>query len=386
MVAPMPGIFMPKNVTATQSNKPASSSFAGFHSPTTTPIPDQLFDELMPTLNGAELKVLLYICRRTFGFKKQGDAISLSQLVSGITTREGRVLDGGTGLGKSSVARALNSLETKNIIVRQRRASQGKGDEPTWYALNVLVTPVSQNGTPPGDKMAHPLSPQRDTQQTEEQQTEKQQLLGRLQKAGIPLSTAEKLCQTYPSSHIQQKLDYLDFLQAKRPGKVRRPRGWLMKAISENYEAPEGYISPAEREAARASQAQKEALLQKTARRQEQIRQDAHRHRQQQQHEILRQAMERYQTTRAEAVLWQDIQQQLGRDTPPTTQGLLAQTHLLSTADGSALIGTSSQFVAEHLQKKFGDQLAALFRERGWEIDAVAFVDLGSLAEPAAVL
>nr|MDP9472985.1 replication protein [Chloroflexota bacterium] len=55
---------------------------------------------LMPQLSDAELRVLLYIVRRTFGFKREADAISLSQMVSGITTREGQVLDRGTGLSK----------------------------------------------------------------------------------------------------------------------------------------------------------------------------------------------------------------------------------------------------------------------------------------------
>ena len=76
-------------------------------------MPDQLFDELLHRLSGAELKVLMYIIRRTFGFKKQSDDISLAQLVGGIKTKDGRILDRGTGLSKSSVVRALNSLEKK---------------------------------------------------------------------------------------------------------------------------------------------------------------------------------------------------------------------------------------------------------------------------------
>ncbi len=71
--------------------------FRGFRFPNTTPVPDELFDELLADLSGAELKVLMYICRRTFGFKKERDTISLSQIASGIVTREGRVLDKGTG-------------------------------------------------------------------------------------------------------------------------------------------------------------------------------------------------------------------------------------------------------------------------------------------------
>ena len=70
--------------------------FRGFDSPNYTPTPDALFDELAPNLTESELRVLLYIVRRTFGFKRDADAISLTQLVSGITTKDGRVLDRGT--------------------------------------------------------------------------------------------------------------------------------------------------------------------------------------------------------------------------------------------------------------------------------------------------
>lgn len=44
--------------------------FFGFKSPNYTTVPDELFDILLPRLSGAELKVLLYIVRRTFGWKK----------------------------------------------------------------------------------------------------------------------------------------------------------------------------------------------------------------------------------------------------------------------------------------------------------------------------
>jgi hypothetical protein len=44
--------------------------FTGYASPNYTPVPDELFDEQLPDLSGAELKVLLYVIRRTFGFKR----------------------------------------------------------------------------------------------------------------------------------------------------------------------------------------------------------------------------------------------------------------------------------------------------------------------------
>jgi len=41
-------------------------------------VPDAVVDEFMVDLTGADLKALLYIIRRTFGFKKDRDDISLS--------------------------------------------------------------------------------------------------------------------------------------------------------------------------------------------------------------------------------------------------------------------------------------------------------------------
>ena len=44
--------------------------FLGFRKPEYTNVADELFDILMLRLSGAELNVLLYIVRRTFGWKR----------------------------------------------------------------------------------------------------------------------------------------------------------------------------------------------------------------------------------------------------------------------------------------------------------------------------
>jgi phage replication O-like protein O len=177
--------------------------FEGFRFPTTTPVPDEIFDELMAELTGAELKVLLYICRRTFGFKKEKDNISLHQLVEGITTKKGNRLDGGTGLGKASVARAVKNLEAKGIILRIKRHSQRKGDEPTTYALNFL--PVSQNETPPVDKMRHPRVSKSNPQQTVEQQTVRQQRNNNVRQSPIKIEDKDKV--EYYAKRLADKLN-----------------------------------------------------------------------------------------------------------------------------------------------------------------------------------
>src|SRR5512139_3555468 len=98
--------------------------FKGFISPRYTQVPDELFDELMAHLSGAELKVLLYIIGRTFGIKKDNDDISLSQNCKGIIMRSGEVLDKGTGLSKQSVVTALKGLIEKKAIIAIQNSSK----------------------------------------------------------------------------------------------------------------------------------------------------------------------------------------------------------------------------------------------------------------------
>ena len=125
------------------SARVAPRPFPGFSRPNYTPVPDELFDELLVELSGAELKALLYIVRRTFGFKRESDTISLSQMLGGIRTRDGRILDRGVGLSKKTLLLALRTLEDRGIILTERRQSAEKGNEPTVYQLHV----IGQNGT-----------------------------------------------------------------------------------------------------------------------------------------------------------------------------------------------------------------------------------------------
>ena len=133
--------------------KSADITFKGFSSPNFTPVPDELFDELLVPLSGAELKVLLYIIRRTFGFKKHSDDISFSQICHGITTRDGKVLDHGTGLSRSTAQVAIKGLESKHIIHASRHSSIERGFEATTYRLNLRAAPYAENRSSPVPKI-----------------------------------------------------------------------------------------------------------------------------------------------------------------------------------------------------------------------------------------
>jgi len=102
----------------------------------TTATPDWVFDDVAPELGEAPLKALLYIVRRTSGFRKSADAISLSQFQHGITTRDGRQLDKGAGVkNRTTLLRALDELEARGIIGHQDALHADGGYATTVYYL-----------------------------------------------------------------------------------------------------------------------------------------------------------------------------------------------------------------------------------------------------------
>jgi transcription initiation factor IIE alpha subunit len=111
--------------------------FGGFSIPSATAVPDQFFDELMPTLGLSELRVLLFLIRCTYGSRRLTAEISLRQMLEGVYDADGYVLAPGVGLSKATVCRALSVLRQRKIIVAQRRRSEDQGNEPTSYRLNM---------------------------------------------------------------------------------------------------------------------------------------------------------------------------------------------------------------------------------------------------------
>jgi hypothetical protein len=234
------------------------ATFQGFQFPTTTPVPDEVFDVLMPQLSGAEVKVLMYICRRTFGFKKASDSISLHQIATGITTREGRALDSGTGLCKRHVIRALKVLEKNNIIKVTRTVDETGLNDVNTYSLNMremgrrveTKSPYGSDKISPGVGTAEspgvvtPVSPTTNSnQETVIQETDSIVDVAKdLETFGIAKSAVTKLIQDYPAQYIREKLAIAQGLVAAGSRLVsQNPAGWLRKAIEEDFSPPRTY-------------------------------------------------------------------------------------------------------------------------------------------------
>lgn len=150
----------------------------GFQRPTTTPVPDEVFDVWLTRLSGNELKVLLYIVRRTLGFRKDCDAISFNQFARGIKTKDGRQLDSGCGVGnRTRISEALKALVSYGLVTASKSQDERGENETTVYTLRFVdnsTREVVPNGHDGGTTLSSKVVPNGHPQQTAVQHTVKQ--------------------------------------------------------------------------------------------------------------------------------------------------------------------------------------------------------------------
>ena len=72
-----------------------------------TPIANEILEALVKAgLLGSELALVLFVIRKTYGWKKKHDIISLTQF------------EKGTGLSRPTVVKTLKNVLTKNLLVK----------------------------------------------------------------------------------------------------------------------------------------------------------------------------------------------------------------------------------------------------------------------------
>ncbi len=124
--------------------------FDGLDGLSGTTFPDVLLDQVMANLTGAEFKVLAYIVRRTIGFGRASDTISLDQICSGVRGRNDAVVDAGTGLSKKTAIAALKGLQDKGVVVARKATGKDRVNLPTALSLRFRDQPVRDQ--PGGDE------------------------------------------------------------------------------------------------------------------------------------------------------------------------------------------------------------------------------------------
>jgi hypothetical protein len=190
----------------------------GLHAPHYTQVPDEVFDVLMAYLSGAEFKVLCYIIRHTFGWKKETDAISLMQITSGIVRRDGTRVDHGTGLSKAGAVAAVKRLETLGIVEAVRHTSPERGHEPTTYRPIMALT-TEQTSYPEKLDEGRPLASQALVQSVDTQETASQQTINKNGSGRDERGLLESLARTHWRKVSPRELDTIAaaWLRSKQP-------------------------------------------------------------------------------------------------------------------------------------------------------------------------
>jgi len=224
--------------------------------PNTFQMPNVMIDVWLTELSGSEFKVAAYICRHTYGWNKESDGISLSQMMNGVRRRDGSYLDRGTGIkSKETLLTALRSLEKQGRIRRDRRRSIERGDEPTVYRLIIVDEEPSEDDLSSSDdggqKIGHPVGGKSDqgggknfrpggwaenptTQNTLEQNTSLQNPYNTSNNFEL-LTQKSKNGTTFRNSKKRNKIDQNVSQQIAEPKPQRRSSGG-MKAIGELLE------------------------------------------------------------------------------------------------------------------------------------------------------
>lgn len=111
-----------------------------------TQIPNIIFDYWMAILTPGEFKVLLCICRKTYGWHKARDSISLSQIVKM------------TGLSRKGVQKIIPALEAHGLIQKDHSKAEEGDSNPNWYEIHLeeLSSRGGELSTPPvGNSVRH---------------------------------------------------------------------------------------------------------------------------------------------------------------------------------------------------------------------------------------
>jgi hypothetical protein len=116
------------------------SDFKGFQKPTEnySKLPHEFID-LLPEIDSlAEMKVILYILRHTWGFSEfdKPKKITLDELQNGRKRRDGSRMDGGTGLSVNSIKSGVERAVERGILTVESDETD-KARIEKWYCLNM---------------------------------------------------------------------------------------------------------------------------------------------------------------------------------------------------------------------------------------------------------
>lgn len=190
--------------------------------PNYTQLPNIIIDEWLDKLTGLQLKILLVICRKTIGWHKLVDKISLTQLVNITKSARDKICD------------AVRALVAFGLIIKE--VTGPKGLEETRYELN-FQNKYTNSEAPPVEGSKKLLTKETITK-------ERKEILSKesIKKKTIPSDFSiseddkQELYKQYPKSGVDEMVEAMkDY--TKSTGKRYKDykaaiRTWIRREIS----------------------------------------------------------------------------------------------------------------------------------------------------------
>lgn len=395
----------------TEPDNPPTTTFPGFDIPRQNwfKLPNNWTDITAEITSLAELKVVEYVLKHTWGYQEYGlrKRISNDEFMNGRRRKDGTRIDNGTGLSKPSVIAGLKSAIKRGLLIEEVDDSD-KARVKKYYSLRMVAStdddpdigddddgdtpPTPTDPEPkeggvkdlnagvknlyPGVKDLYPRGKeslprtekdtlarhlQEETNNNNSGETDgasQTDVVVALTVQGIAQKVAERLANRYSQSRIAEKIEFLEFLKEADPQKVKSPQGWLRSAIEEDYAAPDGYKSMDEREAEAAEKQRRQEAMERDIAQQEQRRQVERAQRQQAADDQLAQLKQQYGTSQHELDVWDQILAEFKTTQTSTTfQAYTANTILLKLSVDEALIGVTNQFAMDWVENRLTKQI-----------------------------
>jgi hypothetical protein len=259
---------MPRRQEERKTSRPA---FTGFEPPSSNyfRMPTSWTDITAEIDNLAELKVVEYVLRHTWGYQEYGikKHITMDEFVQGRRRRDGSRMDHGTGLSERAVRYGL-AKAVEHGLIDEEVDDTDRGRVKKWYGLRMKQHAVSPEtadhhgqGLQAGVQTLHPSlqdvlpkgarsTPRSEIDTLERKPQQHVVVVDALRNFGISKPTANQLARTYPEQYILEKLDFVQWLKETRSSLVaKNPAGYLRRALEEDYQPPPIYKPPAQRQA-----------------------------------------------------------------------------------------------------------------------------------------
>ncbi len=308
----------------------------------------------------AELKVIEYVLRHTWGFQEYGIAkkITTDEFMNGRKGKDGDRFDKGTGLSNRSIIDGLRRAVAHGLLI-EKVDDRDKARVKKYYMLNMQPSNDENN---PGVKNLHTgvkkvHSKGEDSSQRSEKETIETNFIvvKRLMALKIFKDTANELAYRFSKDYIERKIELLEWKQSGgsvgRP--IKDPAAWLIRAIEQDYKHPKDFMTTAEREAKEKEDEKNRAKLSKRDRAARE-REKALRSNLAEEYQSLDEYLSVW-----EIALWQ-LQEKFSRQFYETW---LKDTSLLTVEDGKVTIGVANKVAQEKLTVRAKDEIAEVLSD-----------------------